>query len=542
MTNLMLFSLFGGILLLIYGVNLAGQGLKEAGERQIKAAVRTLTKNRLAALLLGVFVTFLLQSSSATTLMLVSFVDSGLMTLAQTMGVILGADIGTTLTVQLISFRVYDWALFIVGVGLLLMFVGGRPERKGLGRGILGFGLIFLSIGLMSEALEPLREDQLFRDIMLRLGKNPLLGILVSAAFTAIIQSSAATIGVALTLSLQQLINLETAIAIILGANIGTCATALLGSVRSQQEARQVATAHVLFKVIGVVLMIPFLKPFAGLVELSASTLPRQIANAHTFFNLGIGILFLPFTGPLRKIVLRLAPSGEVAEEEQFGPKYLNPEMLKEPALALAQATRETLRMAEIVQDMLCVSKTAFTENDLGLIDRIENTDDKVDLLDSRIRLYLTQLSRSSLTEDDANRQMEILSVIYNLESVGDVIDKNLMELAKKRIKNDVEFSEEGWREISDFHNKVVENFELAVSAFAARDQSLAQAVLRHKASLKDLYQTYYESHLARLQKGFVESIETSSIHLDVLTNMRRINSFITGIVYPLVTRHPPET
>jgi phosphate:Na+ symporter len=540
MTNIMLLSLFGGILLLLYGVNLAGEGLKGAGEKQIQGALRTLTRNRLTALLVGIIVTFLLQSSSATTVMLVSFVESGLLTLSQTLGIILGADIGTTLTVQLISFRIYDWALFIVGLGILLMFVGSRPERKSLGRGILGFGLIFLSIGLMSKALSPLRDNRLFEEILLGLGKSPLVGIIVSAAFTALIQSSAATIGIALTLSLQQLISLESAIVVILGANIGTCATAIIGSIRSQREAKQVATAHILFKVIGVLIMIPLIKPFTSLVELSAETLPRQIANAHTFFNLGIGILFLPFTGPLERIVRRLTPAEEEAEEEEkFRPKYLNPNMLKEPGLALAQATRETIRMSEIVQDMLCLSQKAFAENDLALIEKIENTDDKVDILDSSIRLYLTQLIRSVMNEDDAYRQMEILSVVSNLESIGDVIDKNLMELAKKKVKKEVEFSKQGWDEIQDFHAKVVENLELALSAFASRDLSLAQKVVRHKASLREIGQTYYENHILRLQQGLTESIETSSIHLDVLTNLRRINSFVTSIVFPLITKPP---
>ncbi len=540
MTNIMLLSLFGGVLLLLYGVNLAGEGLKGAGERQIQSALRTLTRNRLTALLVGVIVTFLLQSSSATTVMLVSFVESGLMTLSQTLGIILGADIGTTLTVQLISFKVYDWALFIVGLGILLMFVGSRPERKSLGRGILGFGLIFLSIGLMSDALSPLRDNRLFKEILLGLGKSPLLGIIVSAVFTALIQSSAATIGIALTLSLQQLISLEGAVVVILGANIGTCATAIIGSIRSQREAKQVATAHILFKVIGVLIMIPLIKPFTNLVELSAETLPRQIANAHTFFNLGVGILFLPFTGPLERIVRLLTPAEPEPEgEEKFRPKYLNPDMLKEPGLALAQATRETIRMSEIVQDMLCLSQRAFTENDLALIEKIESTDDKVDLLDSSIRLYLTQLTRSVMNEDDAYRQMEILTVVSNLESIGDVIDKNLMELAKKKVKKNVEFSKQGWDEIQDFHAKVVENLELALSAFASRDLSIAQKVVRHKANLRGIAQTYYENHILRLQKGLQESIETSSIHLDMLTNLRRINSFITSIVFPLITRPP---
>jgi len=535
MTNLMILTLFGGVLLLLYGIQLAGEGLKEAAGAQIKSAFRTLTRNRVAALFTGVGVTFLLQSSSATTVLLVGFVDAGLMSLAQTMGVILGADVGTTLTVQLIAFRIENLAVFIAGVGLLLMFVGSRPERKSLGKGILGFGLIFLSIKIMAEAMAPLRENLLFQDLLLAVGQNPLAGILVAAAITAILHSSAATLGLVITLSLQDLITLPAALPIILGANIGTCITAYLGSLRAKSDAKRVAWAHILFKALGTLLVFPFLGPFARLTELTSADLARQIANAHTIFNLGLALVFLPFTGAITRLTRVIVSEKAEPIEEKFAPKYLSASALSDPSLALAQAAREALRMAEVVQDMLKLSLDALLGHSRELIELIENMDDRVDLLDRAIRFFLTQLSRKALTEEEAGRQMEILQLVSNLESVGDVIDKNLMELAKKRLNKQVEFSAEGRQDIQELHARVLENLELALSAFTGRDQELAQKVLRHKPAIRELEQDLYQRHIQRLEAGLSESFETSSIHLDVIANLKRINSLLTNIIYPLV-------
>ncbi len=544
MANQILAVFLGGTLLLLYGVRIAGQGLRESAGRQIKSALSTLTRNRFLALFTGIIITFLLQSSSATTVMMVSFVDSGLMTISQTIGVILGAGIGTTLTVQLISFRLHNYALGIVGIGLLIMFLSHQEKRKAFGEGIFGFGLIFLSIGLISEAMKPLGENELFKEILLSLGRNPVPTIILSAVITGLIQSSAATIGLALSLSLNQLIELKTAIPIVLGANIGTCATALLASLRSKTEARQVAVAHALIKGIGVILFLPFLSAFQKLIELTATTLPHQIANAHTLFNLIIAFAFLPFTTQIYRLVSRMLPEKEEEEKERFAPKYLNPELLSTPSLALANATREAMRMAEIVQDMLSLCIKPFTEAEpnLELIEKIESMDDKVDILDRDIRFYLTQLSRHPLNEEEAQKQMELLNLIYNLENIGDVIDKNLMELAKKKCRKETGFSKEGEQEIIKFHKKIYDNFVLALSAFTTRDETLAQQVIRNKQKIREMEQEFYHRHLRRLEEGLAESFETSRIHLDILSNFRRINSYITNIAYPIVRKQKSDT
>lgn len=539
MTNQILVVFLGGTLLLLYGAKVTGEGLKKAAGKQIKNALSRLTRNRFLALFTGIMVTFFLQSSSATTVMLVSFVDTGMMQVAQTMGVILGADIGTTLTVQLISFRLYNYAIGIVGFGLLIMFLSEDENKKALGQGIFGFGLIFLSIGLIAEAMSPLKNNRLFHEILIMLSENPVLVILLSALLTGLIQASAATIGLAISLSLNNLITLEAAIPIVLGANIGTATTAVLASLRSKTEARQVAIAHIFFKILGVIIFFPFLHWFQKLVELTASNLPHQIANAHTLFNCIIALVFLPFTTQLFKIVAWLIPVKEEAIGERFGTKYLNPELLENPSLAVAAATREANRMTELVQDMLALSIKPFlcssTEpNLLNQIEEIEQMDNKVDILDRDIRFYLTQLSRRQLSEEDATRQMEILHLIHNLENIGDVIDRNLMELAKKKCRKEANFSKEGEQELKEFHQKIYDNFVLAMSAFTTRDEALALQVIGNKAKISALEQEFYQNHLHRLERGLSESFETSRIHLDILSNLMRINSYITNIAYPI--------
>ena len=538
----MMVVLVGGALLLIYGVRVAGQGLKNAAGAQIKNALSQTTRNRFLGLLAGILVTFFLQSSSATSVMLVSFVDSGLIQVSQTVAVLLGAGIGATLTVQLISFKLYDFAIGIAGLGLLIMFLSRSATRMALGEGFLGFGLVFLSIKVISETMSPLKENDLFQQILLTVGREPVLMVVLSGVLTGLMQSSAATMGLALSLALNHLIDLRTALPIILGANLGTISTPLLASLRSKSEARQVSTAQVIFKAVGVVIFIPLLPWFQKLVELTSQSFPHQIANAHTLFNCIVALLFIPFTAPVYRLVLSLSPARNELHEERFGPKYLNPELLPTPSLALAAATREAMRLAEIVQDMLAISIRPFAEPcpDPEMIEKIEQMDDKVDILDREIRFYLTHVARNPLAEEEAKREMEILNLIYNLESLGDVIDKNLMELAKKKCRKEASFSKEGKDELIAFHQKIYQNLVLGLSAFATRDETIAQQVLRNKSKIRDLEQEYYQNHLRRLEEGLAESFETSRIHLDLLSNLRRINSYITNIAYPIVAK--PKT
>ncbi len=525
-------GLFGGVLLLLYGIRLLNDGLQNTAGPRIRALLRSLTSNRLAAVGAGAFITGLIQSSSATSVMLVGFVSAGLMSFRQTLAVILGADIGATLTVQLIAFNIYEYAILLIGIGLLFELFSKRILYKNIGQGVLGFGFVFLAIKIMSDAVAPLEQSELFRQVLLVMVGNPFTGIVLSAVVTGLIHSSAATIGIVLVFASHGLITLDAAIHVVLGANIGTCSTALMAGLRAPAEARRVAWAHVLFKVLGVALFLPVLRPFENLVLQTAPDLLRQIANAHSLFNLVMAVVFLPFTVPFAKLIIKLVP--EKAEEKRFGPLYLDDHVLKTPALALGQAAREALRASDIVREMLVDSIRAFESDDQSTVTAIKNKDNLIDVLDRHIRLYITRLSAAHLTESQSRRSMVVLEMSRDLESIGDIIDRNIMPLAMKRITKGLTFSQEGMTEIISFHKRVIENFDTAISAFTSNDRDLADRVLRNKEDLSTMEREFVQAHLDRLRKGYKESIDTSHIHLDLLGNLARISSLITHIIYPI--------
>lgn len=533
MKDIFILTLFGGTALLLYGMKLAGEGLQKAGGMRLKNLLFYLTANRLIGVGVGILLTLFLQSSNATLLMLLGLASSGALKLSQAMGIILGADIGTTITVQLLAFKIYDFAIFFAGVGISLMLLSKRMVPKNIGQGILGFSLVFLAIKVISESLEPV-GDSLLKPLFLVLTEHPLTGLIIFTILTAILQSSAAAIGLILALSLQGIIDINGAMPLILGANIGACGMAIISSIGSNVEAKQVAASHIIFKILGVVIFYPFIDVFSDIVKYTANDVARQVANAHTLFNVGIAILFLPFSGLFASFIKYLIPEKE-EEKEVFGPKYLDKRVLSSPSMAFAQATREALRMADIVQDMLRQSIIVFQTDNIEMVEEVEKKDDYLDLLDREIKLYLTNLSQSSLTPSQTKKEQELIAFTGNLENIGDIIDKNLMELAKKKINKALSFSKDGTKEIKEFHQRVMENFELAISAFASRDISLAKKVLENKADLSALERDLRQAHIQRLHMGLKESIDTSSIHLDVLSNIKRINSHITNIVYPII-------
>src|SRR3990172_2125591 len=528
-------SLFGGVALILFGMKLAGDGLQRAAGAKLRAFLLPATDNRLKGVGVGAAITALLQSSSATTVMLVGFVGSGLMGLTQTMGVILGADIGTTITVQIIAFKVYDYAIGLVGLGIVISFLGRSGKWKDAGQAILGFGLVFFALKILIGTFEPVSQNPFMKEFLLGLSKDPFAGIIISALLTALFQSSAATLGIALTAAHSGILGIEAAVPIVLGANIGTTVTAIVSSLGATVDAKRVAMAHVLFKVIGVLLVIPFLGFFTTLVGHSSPDAARQVANAHTFFNIGIAVLFLPFTGPFTRFVSALLPQSFAPE--RFGPKYLDPIVLTSPSLALVQATRESLRSADIVQEMLTRSIEVFENGNVALLEEIQERDDDVDLLDREVKFFIIKLSKESLSDEQARREQEIMLFSDNIENIGDVIDKNLMELAKKKIKGGLLFSKDGMEEIKALHRKVLENFQMGVAAFAGSDNELARRLVTHKQKLSELEKDLRQSHINRLYKGHRESVDTSAIHLDVLTNLKRINSYITNVAYPILER-----
>jgi len=533
MATTAIIMLFGAVMLLLYGIRLAGEGLQKAAGTRLKGFLLKATSNRLKALGLGAVITALLQSSSATTAMLVGLISSGLIGLYETMGLILGADIGTTLTVQLISFKVYDYAPLLIGAGVLLILISKGGRRKDIGLAMLGFGFVFLALKLIIDTFTPIAGNAAVRDALIDISRDPLAGIIVAAFFTALFQSSAATLGIAITAAHAGLLTIDGAMPIVLGANIGTSVSAILFSINAPVDAKRAALAHILFKILGLLMVLPFLGFFTTLTGLTAHTAARQVANAHTLFNLGIALVFIPFIGPFTALVKRLIPD-KGASQRAFGPKFLDPLVLTSPTLALAQASREAMRQSDIVKNMLVRSMEAFEKRDIYLIEDIAATDDRVDTLDREIKLYLARISREALNEEQSERAFDIMHFSDNMENIGDVIDKNLMVLARKRVMKEFTFSGAGVREIKKFYREVIGNFGLASAAFATGDKGLAEKVVAMKTTISVMEAELRDAHLRRLRMGLKESLDTSSIHLDVLANLKRINSYITNTAYPL--------
>ncbi len=531
---IVLVGLFGGTALLLYGIRLSGDSLQRAAGARLRHLLTGLSRHRLLAVVSGAAVTGIIQSSAATTLMLIGFVSAGLMAFRETLGVILGADIGTTLTVQLIAFRVTDYSPLLVGIGFLVTFVARRRVVKDAGQALLGLGLMFLGLKLILEGVGPIKGSPLAVDVLAAMARSPMAAVLAGAVFSALVSSSAATIGLALALATAGLLDLPGAVAIVVGANVGTCATALTASVGATAEAKRVAVAHIAFKILGAVLVLPFLGPFTHLVASTASHPARQIANAHTFFNVGISLLFLPFTPYAARAIEAMVPDDH-AGENPFRTRYLDERALDQPSLAHGQATREALRMADVVQGMLRDVARVFGSDDQELLEDVERRDDQVDFLEREIKLFLARLAPETVGPDFSRKAIGLISVIGNLENIGDIIDKNLMELARKKVYQARRFSDAGWAELLEFHALVSKNLESAIAAFAANDRVLAQAVLDQRPLMRQRERELRESHLGRLRAGLTESVDTSEIHLDILTNLKRISSHVSALVYPIL-------
>jgi len=525
----------GGLSLFLFGMRFASRGLEKAAGWRLRAVLSSLTKNRFVGVLVGIVVTFITQSSSATTVMLVGFTDAGLLVLRQTLGIILGADIGTTITVQLIAFKIFDFALAIIAVGFVIMVMCKTRPHQSIGQIVMGFGMIFLGMKIMAESVEPLRNAPLFRLILQEGGKNPLLGVFLATAFTALIQGSGATLGLVLSLSFQGLLNLESALPLIFGANIGTCATALIASSGTNVHARRVAWAHTIFKVMGVLLFLPFMHGFAQVVAWTADDLSRQIANAHSLFNVAMTLLCLPLVPLFAQLVERIVKEGKT--EEAFRPKHLDERVLNMPSLALAQAMREVMRMADRAYDMLEQVMPVFRGNDEALRQHIIAMDDQVDLLDESITAYLTRISRLELSEEESAYETALLFVVREIERIGDIVSKDLMRYAGKKIEQNFYFSHEGFHEIRDLHARVLHNVRVAIDAFATSDVKLAEELMEEDRRIAELEKELESSHLDRLRRGLAESFETGRVHLDLISDLRRVHSHATGIAMAILGR-----
>ena len=536
--GLLIMNLLGGLALFLYGMSKMSDGMKKAAGNRMRNILAALTKNRVIALIVGAFVTMIIQSSSATTVMLVSFVQAQLMSYAQALGVIMGANIGTTITAQLVAFKLTDYALGMITVGFIMTMFSKRETFKHFGEALLGFGILFFGMYLMSDAMKPLRDYQPFQDLMIGL-ENPVFGLLIGALFTGLIQSSSAFTGIVITLAMNGLITLEAGIPLILGANVGTCITAGLASIGTIRDAKRVAIAHVLFNIGGVLIFIWFIPYLADFVRTLSSDTPRQIANAHTIFNITVGIVFLPFTTLLAKLVYKILPDKEIEKGVIPTTWHLDNSQISHPAIAIGLVQSELSRMTKIVARMLRAIIHPFTTDDpgedeiylkLSILEGIDMREDKIDFLDEKVVNYLLQIGRQELSNQQMSEVYAMISIANDLESIGDVIHRDMLPLVEKRRQLDSDFSEEGKKELKAYHVKMSKQMSRLQDALSEMDPTMAKKILRKEEKYVILESDFRIRHVKRLRDEMEESLETHEVHVEFLDLLKQVSVHLANI------------
>ncbi|MDO7788566.1 Na/Pi cotransporter family protein [Desulforamulus aquiferis] len=526
-------SMIGGVGLLLYGMSLLKDNLQKVAGKKLREVLLLVTKNKLIGVALGTSITLLFQSSTATMVLLVGLTSAGIITLIETLPVILGADIGSTVTAQLIALKATELSLPIIFISSFVFLFSKTTKRKRFALIFLGFGLLFLGLKLMADTMHPLKNDPSVSAMLLKVSSYPVLDILIAAVFTFLIASSAATIGIIMLLAMQNLILLDAAIYMLLGANIGTAFTAILSSLGSSKEAQRVAMAHLLFKVTGVLLFLPFISHIGTMMQMITQSRGFQVANTHTFFNVIIATLFLPFTRQFARLLEVLVPDKSTAGVD-MAPKYLDETLLSSPDFAIGMATRETVRISDLVSEMIKPIYSLFECYSQDHADKIYEKEDRVDVLSIATIKYLTQLLRHNLVKEDFGRAMGLVNVIREYEFIGDVVERNILSKAENMNIRNLEFSVSGREEIKAIHGKVLELLQIVNVALATNNTALMQKGKILYDDIIDLEFRLRMSHIARMKKGAPETEKTSFIHMDLINSYLRISEHLNQIILNL--------
>ena len=533
-----LIGLIGGLALFLYGMEQMTDALKTVAGEGMKKLLARLTTNRFKAVFAGAFVTAIIQSSSVTTVLVVGFISAGLMTLSQSIGVILGADIGTTVTAQIVAFKVTKYALVLVTIGFLMQFVGKKEKIRQYGVMTLGLGLVFFGMEMMSQATHPLRSYEPFIDLMRKMD-NPLLGTLIGTVFTGIIQSSSATMGVVIVMAAQGFITLEAGIALVFGANIGTCVTALLAAIGKPREAVRAAFVHILFKVVGVLIWFGFIDQLAevvrwispkhpelsGVARLAAET-PRQVANAHTLFNVANTFIFIWFTKPLALLMRKIIPDRPVVGPEVVQPKYLDDILLETPVLALDRVRMELRRIGERALAMVEKALPVAVDGDREELEKLAKMDDEVDILHSAVIQYMRRLAKENLTEEQSRLLNHYIGAANNIEYIADLIETNIVGTGLARVRSRVHVSEGTRQVLRGLHKKVVWAVQMALEALDASDVDMAERVIQAKSEINRLVEEA-ERYLAdRLAAEGEDRVTLFRIETELVEYLKRVYYF----------------
>ena len=532
---LMVTSLFGGLGMFLYGMEMMSDGMKIAAGNRMRSVLEKLTSNRFLAVGVGAFVTMVIQSSSATTVMLVSFVNSGLLSFVQGLGVILGSNIGSTITAQIVAFKVTDYALALIAVGAIMALFSKKDATKNIGFVILGFGLLFYGMKVMSDTMKPLRSNPTFNSILTSF-ENPFMGILAGAAFTALIQSSSATTGIVITLASGGSITLEAGIPLIFGANVGTCVTALLAGLNASREAKRVAIAHVTFNLLGVGLFCFWIPTFAEFISQTSDNIPRQIANAHTIFNILATVVFIPFTPLVAKLILQYFPDEEIDRDiSKPAVMHLDENTLETPAIAITNAQAEIRGVIGLLERVVGSVAMPFLSNESlsdveneeedfekGLQNRIE----KITFLNNEISSYLIKINNQDLTDVQSKEVFTLVSVVNNVNSIKNSVGLRLHDLMIKKEMEEDGLSDSLLNEIESFHKKMVKQIKRLGKFFEKYDQTKIDKIVSKGKKYKDLEEKYRIEHIKRSD---VESDETKSsvIYQELMDMFKEISIFI---------------
>ena len=535
MGSIVLLDLMGGVALLLWGLHMVHSGVLRAFGPDLRQLLARALRNRFAAFAAGVGLTALLQSSTATALITSSFTAEGLVSLVPALAIMLGANVGTTLIVQVLSFNIAAVAPVLFILGLVAFRSGPRSRIKDIGRVAIGLGLMLLALHILLETLAPAENAPGVRVFMNAITGDAALCIVIGAVVTWALHSSVASVLLIMSLAFAHFVTPFAALALVLGANLGSAINPILeGAHRDNPASYRLPLGNFVNRLVGVAVVAPFLRPITEMLQAWQPDLAKMTTEFHIAFNMATAVLFIGLLDGMARLLKKLLPN-RVQETDPLRPRYLDESALETPSLALADAARETLHMGDLVEVMLRKVMAAMMNNDRALVDQVSRMDNSVDALDEAIKLYLTKLTRGSLDEREGRRAMEIISFTINLEHIGDIIDKNLSELATKKIKRRFQFSPEGAEELSAFHKRTMDSLRIAFGVFMSGDVNEARKLLAEKALLRNTELAATEKHLDRLREGRPETIETTSLHLDVLRDLRRIHSHICSVAYPVL-------
>jgi phosphate:Na+ symporter len=536
-----IFGLLGGLGLFLFGINYMSEGLQRSAGNKLRTILGSLTNNRFAGLGIGAFVTTIIQSSSATSVMLISFVDSGMMKFRQSIAVIIGAALGTTITIQIVALNASQYALAFVAIGFLLTFFSKIHQIKHVGQTVTGLGLLFLGLLLMSESITPLKTFQPVIDALIEM-ENPIIGILAGIIFTAITQSASAFIGILIILGQQGLLSLEASIPLLIGANVGTSVTAIIAAVGTSSEAKKVAVAHTAYRIFGALLIVWWIPVFADIVRSfskimvgTSASIPLQIANSHTLFYIFLTLLSMPFTSLFAKFIDLIVPDKKDKTTSFLAVQFLDENLLSTPSLALNLAKQETIRMANIAQDMINDILLPFILKEPHVLPDIEKNERLVNFLRDQNTKYLLKISRQNAHEENTHEAFQMLAVVKEIEQIADIVSTNLLPKARNWISSEYTFSDEGKREIVKYHNLCQKQLRKAIEVFRDVNLEKAKTLKKKDKEYAALAIELEKSHFARLVSEVEQSVGSSKTHIELLGMLNAISRHATNIARVLL-------